>query len=119
MDEDINDKIYENIESMLKGENKDFNLNKELFMKICSNTANNEEKEEWNKSMDIDTDCSDINNKLQECFNLGYNIALDLDTNKIPNDDGFIEEFNSFKTKVYETLDNIQNSIKELNEKLK
>lgn len=59
------------------------NINKNLLYKICLGEATENEKKEWNETTNFS---KEINDKLMECCNMGYEIAAKLDSNSNDSD---------------------------------
>ena len=75
--DDLNNHIFEAISEAAKT-----GIDTDLLLKICSNTASENEKKQWEQNLDTMEVSKDINEKLSECFNMGYSIAEELDSKK-------------------------------------
>lgn len=71
---DINDTIFNMVKTNLTND-----VNPEIFLKLCSGTATDLEKEESGLSQEVIE-------KLKVCCNTGYNIASSLDGNDLKNE---------------------------------
>jgi hypothetical protein len=103
MDFDINDKIFESVKNTLNGEfgniNEEDKKQKDLFLKICTGIATEEEKKEYNEISDFK---DDISEQLEEYCKIGQTMASHLET-KNPTEeklDFIIEELKDLKEKI-------------------
>ena len=65
---DINEQIFQKVKETLKGD--------DLFSKICLGEATKDEKEKFSKNMGAS---EELQEKLQECCSIGYDIASQFD----------------------------------------
>jgi len=85
-----------------------------IFYRMCTGSATEAEKEEWNKNTKLP---EEISNKISESLALGYKIAQDLDNNgknenNERNQDN--DEMQKFKEEVRNSLEKITSELKEL-----
>ena len=88
---DLNEKIFETVKQSLTKE-----VDNNLLMKICSGQASEQEKDEWKKNMNLS---DEIDEKLQESYNLGYVLASEFD-NEPTKEDLILKELKKMNEKI-------------------